>query len=212
MAPLIPKRSGDRSPDRSGAAFDLPLATAIELLRGDSITLDQIAQAARLDSIAEAAFRVSCDSPADWLRALLARHDPTARFAEALDQAQGEVAEDLLRSSIRAVLATAQTQRDWLALAALEAERYQGGTLNALVGALLPIANALLARLKATNALRPIPDWLIARALSSLLIGFVASESALPAGLQWAARLMPARMWADGLTDILLYGILEDKS
>ena len=201
-----------RLTDRSGAAYDLPLTAALELLRGDSLTLDRIGQVARLDSAADAEFRATCDSPGDWLHELLARHDPGAQFAEALRKVSGDFAEDLLRGAIRATIAIAQDQRTFLALAAIEAERYQGRTLDKLMGDLTPIATDLLDRLKATNALRPIPDWLIARVLASTLIGFIASESAIPAGLQWAARLMPARLWADGLTDILLYGILEDRN
>ena len=77
---------------------------------------------------------------------------------------------------------------------------------------MVPAINKLSDRLKETGAIRPIPEWLIVRVLSSALIGFVVTDSTMPQGLQFMARLMPARVWSDGLADVLLYGILEDKT
>ena len=48
--------------------------------------------------------------------------------------------------------------------------------------------------------------------LIAMLLGFVASEQAMPKLARVAMRLFPQRAWVDGVVDLMLYGVLEDSA
>ena len=194
-------------------SFALPLAVVLGLFRADpSLTLSNIAEAARLDGSASLTLSSRYHSPAEWLAALLEVYDPAPDFETAMATVTGEDAPDLLRDAMRQMITLTTRHMAYFELALIEADTYHGGSLNAFTRRMLPAANDLLQKIKETGQLRPLPDWLIARALVALLIGFVASERAMPANAQFAARLMPQRLWIDSLSDILLYGMIEDEA
>ena len=191
----------------------LSLEAALVLFRAEpTVTLAQVAHAVDLSGASEPEFSSRYPSTADWLAAFLKHHEPTSAFEAAIAAVKGDDAADLLRDAMRRMIELTSRHMAYFELALIEADVYHGNTLNTLTGRILPAANVLLQRVKETNQLRPLPDWLIARALIALLIGFVASERAMPSGVKFAARLMPQRMWVDSLTDILLYGLIEDDA
>lgn len=201
------------APEGADPALLVSLDSALTLFRAEpSVSLAQIGQAAQLDPGQTAAFLGQYSSPADWLAVRLQSADPTAEFESALLAVQGDDAAEQFRDAMRRMIALTSRHRAYFELALIEAESYQGGTLSALSGRLLPAAHTLLQQIKAGDELRPLPDWLIARAMLAMLIGFIASERAMPASAQFAARLMPQRLWIDSLTDILLYGLIEDDA
>ncbi len=181
---------------------------ALALFSGQSIvTLENVAHALQVDSAPLA------DRYADvgtWLTALLHARNPMTDFDAALHSVTGEAADELLRDAMRRLIDATQRNAAYFELALIEADRYQGGTLMAFGAGLLPGANAVFTRIKDTGQLRPLPDWMVVRALVSLFIGFIASERAMPQVVRTASRLLPQRAWIDGLTDIMLYGLLED--
>jgi hypothetical protein len=209
----IRKKSKKTEEGAADPSLAVPIEAVLTLFRADpSVTIAQIAQIARLQGAAELAFYDRYSAPAEWLAALLKAGDPTVEFENAVAAVEGEDAAEMLRDAMRRMIALTTSHMAYFELALIEADTYHGGTLNAFTGRLLPAANGLLQKIKETNQLRPLPDWMIARALVALLIGFVASERAMPASAQFAARLMPQRMWIDSLSDILLYGLIEDDA
>ncbi len=186
----------------------LPAESALVLFAGQpTVTLDSIARALNLDSTLLTARYADVGA---WLAALLRAQSPKADFDLALRAVSGETADELLRDAMRRLIGTAQRHSAYFELALIEADRYQGGTLATFAAGLLPQANGVFDRIKATGQLRPLPDWMIARAIVSLFIGFIASERAMPQVVRTASRLLPQRAWIDGITDIMLYGLLED--
>ena len=202
------KDDNDQSDSRQ--ALVLPPEIALELFVGQPVvTLDAIAQIAKIDlaTLSERYPAVSL-----WLAAVLHIYDPIAEFSTALQTVNGDAADELLRGAMRRLIETAQRHAAYFELALIEADRYQGSTLMGFGANLLPAANSLLTRIKDTGQLRPLPDWIVARALVSLFIGFIASERIMPQAVRMASRFLPQRAWIDGVTDILLYGLLEDEA
>ncbi|MHB8624964.1 MAG: hypothetical protein ACYDBJ_02625 [Aggregatilineales bacterium] len=206
------KKSKARSTNESESDPVLALSpgAALALFSGQPVvTLESVAQALQVDS---ALLSDRYSDVGTWLTALLRAHNPIADFNAALDSVTGEAADELLRDAMRRLIDAAQRNAAYFELALIEADRYQGGTLVAFGAGLLPGANVVFARIKNTGQLRPLPDWIVARALVSLFIGFIASERAMPQVVRTASRLLPQRAWIDGLTDIMLYGLLEDDA
>jgi AcrR family transcriptional regulator len=198
----------DLGEDRS--AFIVPPEAALALFVGQpAVTLDTISRAVQVDV---AILTERYPDVNAWLAAVLRAHDLMPDFINALDMVTGESADELLRDAMRQLVETAQRHASYLELALLEADRYQGNTLTSFGTNLLPAATRLFTRIKDTGALRPLPDWIVARALVSLFIGFLASERAMPQLVRTASRLLPQRAWIDGVTDIMLYGLLEDDA
>ena len=203
------KKTSPRSDHPTDATLALPAASALALFAGQpTVTLEAVARALGVERETLAA-RYS--DVGLWLAALLRAQSPNADFDSALRAVSGETADELLRDAMRRLIDTAQRHSAYFELALIEADRYQGGTLTRFAAGLLPPANAVFDRIKATGELRPLPDWMIARAIMALFIGFIASERAMPPVVQTASRLLPQRAWIDGITDILLYGLLEDE-
>jgi hypothetical protein len=118
----------------------------------------------------------------------------------------------LLRDAMRRLAAVAEAHADYFELAVIDAQVNNGTHLAALSARLLPKALAFLGRLKATGDLRPFSDLVFGRTLVSLLIGYALSERVMPQIARTALRLLPGRVWLDGMVDLLLYGALEDDA
>ncbi|HLY26990.1 MAG TPA: TetR/AcrR family transcriptional regulator [Aggregatilineales bacterium] len=146
------------------------------------------------------------------LAALLAAYSPLDDVLAALEQAEGDTAEDLIRSAFRAMVETAEKHDDFWELAALDMQATNGSYLTSLGTQVALKSRGLLERIKATGELRPVSDLILARTLVSLLIGFVLSERAVPRVARTALRFFPQRAWVDGAVDLILYGVLEDHA
>jgi hypothetical protein len=86
----------------------------------------------------------------------------------------------------------------------------QGAYLTALFEDLIGDAAGFVNYLSTLPGVRPIPTMILGRALASLLIGFLTSQQLAPESVQRALRLFPQKAWVEGLTDLILNGILEE--
>lgn len=144
------------------------------------------------------------------LNALLKSFSPLPDLEAALDTAQGESAEDLLRDAFHRLIKAAHKNQDFFDLALIDAQVSGGSFLNTLNMRLFPKANELLNRLKTAGGLRPISDLILGRAVVSMLMGYLLSERVTPQIARVAIKVIPEKAWLDGVIDILLYGIVED--
>lgn len=172
-------------------------------------TMDDIAQVAHinLDTL-----RAQFADKEAMLGALLKAYNPIDEFDEALSSVQDGRAEDMLRDVMRRMTEVAHKHDVYFELVLIDAQVNNGSALTGLSTRLVPKANALLQRMKATGELRPISDLIVARTLISLLMGYVVSERAMPPMARMALRLFPPRAWIDGMVDILIYGLVEDNA
>jgi AcrR family transcriptional regulator len=191
---------------------DSLLAAAREVIREmgySEANLEAVAARARMPL---AAVKAEFPDKARLLDTLLRANSPLSDLEAALDAVQGDTAEDLLRDAMRKVAAALQRHEDFFELAVIDAQVNNGAFLSSLSAELFPKANALLGRVKATKQTRPVMDMVFARTLIALLIGFIISDRAVPGVARTAMRLFPQRAWLDGMTDLLLYGVLEDDA
>lgn len=146
------------------------------------------------------------------LAALLSIYSPLPSLLEALDQVEGDSAEDIVRDAMRRTVKALQQNEQFFELAAIDLQVNNGNFLSGLSMHIMPKALELLERLKATGQLRPVADVILARTIVSLIMGFVLSDKAMPEVARMAMRLFPQRAWLDGASDLLLFGILEDDA
>lgn len=120
--------------------------------------------------------------------------------------------DEMLRNAMRQMIAAAHRHEAVLEPLMFEPDAAASGSLNAMSARLIPPAMGFLQRLKATGALRPVSDLILARTLLALFLGMIASERALPQSARMLMRMFPERVWIDGMVDLLLYGVLEDEA
>lgn len=198
-----------RSPQRG---VDALLAAAREVLREQgyaALTFSAVAvQARTTPESVEAAFGTRDRLFNDLLRA----YSPLPDLEAALDSVAGDSVDELLRDAMRRMVAAADKHADILELAVLDAQVNNGAFLASISAAIFPKAKALLNRIETLGGLRPVSDAVLGRAFVALWIGFIVSERALPGIARLIARLLPQKVWLDGMMDLLLYGVLEDDA
>ena len=172
-------------------------------------TLEQIAQEARQDI---GVVRAQFADKNSLFAALLNQYSPLQDMENALDNIEGETADEVLRDAMRRIIRAIASNKEFIELAALDVQANNGAFLASLSTKLFPRAAALLERLKATGQLRPVSDIILSRTLAAMLMGFVVSEQAMPQVARMAMRMLPQRAWIDGMVDLMLYGILEDDA
>jgi hypothetical protein len=133
-------------------------------------------------------------------------------FEQALRAVPDGPADEMLREAMRQMIVVAHRHEDTLEQLFIDPAANTSMAMGSLTGRLLDPAMALLARLKATDELRPVADMILARTFLALFLGMVASERAVPQVARIAMRIFPERVWVDGMVDLLLYGVLEDKA
>lgn len=146
------------------------------------------------------------------VNALLRAYSPIPALREALAQAEGEDAAELLRDAMRRLVNVARQHEVYLELVAFDAQERGGDALAQLGAGILGPAGEFLDRLKATGQLRPVSDAILGRMLAAFLVGYLVSERIAPGAARFAMRLFPQRVWLDGMVDLLLYGVLEDDA
>ncbi|MCC7205733.1 MAG: hypothetical protein IT323_00410 [Anaerolineae bacterium] len=144
------------------------------------------------------------------LNALRRAYSPMPAVREALAQAAGDDAADLLRDAMRRLVNVARQHETYFELVAFDAQERGSDGLAQLGADILGPAGEFLDRLKATGQLRPVSDAILGRMLAAFLIGYLVSERIAPGAARFAMRLFPQRVWLDGMVDLLLYGVLED--
>lgn len=142
--------------------------------------------------------------------AVMDANSPLNDLRAALTDGVGDSAEDILRETAHRMIGAAEKHAAFFELAMVNPKFNHGTVLLNLSARLVPDALSLLRRLKRTGQLRPVSDMILARTLISMVIGFVASERAMPQVGRMAMRLIPQRGWLDGMIDLMLYGLLED--
>jgi len=191
---------------------DAVLAAALDVFRKEGYgcaTIEQIARQAGVDPVS---IKADYADKSSLFNALLAAHSPLGDLEAALDAVEGTTAEDILRDVMRRVIKILQKDPVFLDLAAMDVQMNNAAFMTAMSVRLLPKATSIFARLKSTGELRPVSDPILIRTMMAMVMGFVLSEEAMPPIAKVALKLFPQRAWVDGMTDLLLYGMLEDKA
>ncbi len=129
-----------------------------------------------------------------------------------LDKVEGESADEILRDLVQRLVAAISADRAFLDLAAMDVQFNNGANLGNLGLQFIPKMLGLRQRLKQTGQLRPVSDFILARTLVAMVIGFVLSEQMVPQIGRLAMKVLPQRGWVDGMVDLMLYGVLEDDA
>jgi AcrR family transcriptional regulator len=172
-------------------------------------TLEQVALQASVDL---ASVQAQFADTGSLFSALLAKHSPINDLEAAIDAVEGDTADEILRDAMRRLVKALDENRAFLDLAAIDVHANNGAFLGSLGLQLLPKMLVLRGRLKKTGQLRPVSDFILARTLVAMLMGFVLSEQVVPQIARTAMRFLPQRGWIDGMVDLLLYGVLEDDA
>lgn len=197
------------SPAIEDAAADL-LSIAFRLFVEQgyaAVTLDQVAAGA---GVAVSALNRQYRDKATLLTAALKANAPIEPLKAVLLDASAPDAETLVRDATHAMVKAVSEHQGYFDLAVIDNQLNNGSALQALTMALLPAALSFLNKVTATKQLRPMPTPVLARTFIAMLIGFIASERAMPAMVEVLMRAFPRKGWLDAMVDLLLYGILED--
>ncbi|MBX3065045.1 MAG: TetR/AcrR family transcriptional regulator [Anaerolineae bacterium] len=173
------------------------------------VTMKQIAAKAG-SSVAEIQQQYA-DKP-QLLTAALRANAPQQQIRDAVASIEGDNAEAILRDATQRMVKVVQQHLKFFELASLDMQLNGSNVLASLLPSLLPDLMKLLERLKATDELRPVPPPLLARMFVAVLIGYIITEQTMPQIVQVAMKFFPQKAWLDGMTDLLLYGVLEDHT
>lgn len=132
-------------------------------------------------------------------------------FEAALKAVPDAAADEMLRDAMRRLVDVSHRHESVLERLMLDPQFSNSSAMLLMTTRLLSSANELLSRVKATGQLRPLSDMIVARTLIAFLMGFIASERAMPQLARVAMRLFPQRAWIDGMTDVMIFGLLEDE-
>ena len=143
------------------------------------------------------------------LEALLQQYDPSDRIRVALNTLHSNNAEELVREAVRELIAIFNEHVRFANLVMIDIQVNDGMYISSLFSSLASEAAGFINRLSNMPDTRPISSVMLGRAFASILIGFVATQQMAPQGAQFAMRIFPEKAWVDGITDIFLYGILE---
>lgn len=144
------------------------------------------------------------------LQALLQQHDPRQKISRALSQLRGDNAEEAMRGAIEQLLIIFDEHDEFASLLLMDAYINNGQYLEAMLADLASESASFINRLSTMPGIRPISTVMLGRMLSSVLIGFIATQQLAPTDTRFAMRIFPRKAWVDGLSDMLLHGILED--
>ncbi len=172
-------------------------------------SLEQVAQSGGVDL---ASLEALYPDKGSLFAALMEKYSPVNDLHVALDQVQGETADEILRDLVQRLVAVIAANRAFLDLAAIDVQANNGGNLGNLSLQFVPKILALRQRLKQTGQLRPVSDFILGRTLVAMVIGFALSEQMVPQLARVAMHLLPQRGWVDGMVDLMLYGFLEDDA
>ncbi len=171
----------------------------------------RLADIAHESGVGLPAVQMHFPTTAALLNALLQRRDPRADLRHALQQLSGATPEDMLRDAVERILQIMELNGQFVGLALMDTQVNQGQYLTNMFQDLTTDAANFMNRLSTMAGVRPISTMMLGRALAAMLIGFMATQQLAPPHAQFALRVFPQKAWVDGMTDILLHGILESR-
>lgn len=146
------------------------------------------------------------------LKALLTYYTPKSELQIALSQIRTDTGAGMVRDAMRRTLNILNDTPEFLDLAMIDVQVNGGSYISKLFGALTSEGVSFITRLSAMPNMRPVSSIMLGRAFVSLIIGFAMSERMAPEGAQFAMRVVPEEAWIDGMSDILLYGIMHENA
>ena len=186
------------------------LAAAKRLFLSQGFTATPMRQIAREVDITPGAIYNHYSSKDELFTAVLQNVAPYDELLALWDKMEADSAEDLVRQMFQVILAFVTDHQDYLQLALIDAQERDGVALATFLPEVLPRGQRWYQRLEALDAeagqlrLRDIPFLVFARAMISLLAGFLLTWQVVdrlpqPDGIDWA----------ETLADVFLHGVLR---
>jgi AcrR family transcriptional regulator len=146
----------------------------------------------------------------DIFAAVLDHYHPYHVILPALEQAEGDTMEGLLRTTATRLQAAVSDQADRLMpLVFIELVEFQGRHLTSLADKIVPIILEYLQRfVERSGDLRPIPMLVIQRAFISFMVGHFFTEYILRNSSLFVPQ--PQIDWFGGTLDVYLRGVLRE--
>lgn len=143
------------------------------------------------------------------LLGLLKYRDPREDFRQALRQLHGATPEEIIRNAIEGLIIVSDQHQAFTRLLMMEVYANNGDYMTEFLQDLMGDAASFINRLSTMSGVRPISTIMMGRALAALLTGFMTTQQLAPPEAQFALKIFPQKAWVDGMTDILLHGILD---
>jgi AcrR family transcriptional regulator len=145
-------------------------------------------------------------SKEDILAAVMVERNPYRDIVPALEAAQGETAEELVRNAAAGMLAALENRPDDLQLMFIEIVEFKGQHFPQLFESLFPQMIGFVQKLVQVNGgLRPIPPPTLLRAFVGFFFAYFMTEWLM--GDQFASELREGAF--DDFVNIYLHGILK---
>lgn len=150
--------------------------------------------------------------------ALLEEAVPLAEVTALLENLEADSAGTLLEKAFRGLVAIFEAHEDYVRLALIDAQERHGATLARLLLHFFPLMMGFVQRLQALDGgqwcLRPLPPHLIARALGSMLAGYMLTERVARQERTVVSQVeaLPQADWESGLLDVLMRGLFREQA
>lgn len=190
------------------------LAAAKRLFLSQGFTATPMRQIAREVGVTPAAIYNHYPGKDQLFTAVLQDAAPYDELFALFSQIEADSAEELVRRTFRAALASVAEHQDYLQLALIDAQERAGAALAAFLPQMLPRGQLLHRRLVALDAarrygharLRDVPFPVFTRALISLMAGFLLTERVVKPD---RAPQFDDIDWPEALADLFLHGVLK---
>lgn len=172
-------------------------------------SMRQIAQ--RAGGIAVGGIYNHFSSKQDILHQLIAMQSPAPSLVAAIEEAQGETGPDMLADALKRLSAIAVEHIDFIQLAYIDLQRFDGAAMTDMMGELLPAVMRFAGRVADAGGLRPdLNPFVMMRVLSALMIGYALTERLGFSQGQPRVDIVPdipRDRWISALADVYLYGV-----
>ena len=192
----------------------LDAAQALFLEQGyNGTSLRQIAQ--RAGGIAVSGIYNHFESKEDIFRALLESCSPYPTVIEVLESVEGDSGPALLRAAFERLYPVVTSHLDFIQLALIDYQEFEGATIRELVGGVIPYLLAFVQQLQTTGGLRDnLHPLVILRAFVCLFIGYTLTEQL---GFKDGEPAIPSLPFLEGMSwqsvmlDVLLRGVADGE-
>lgn len=193
-------------------ADPLILEAAEKLFLTEGYSSVVLADVATESGVALPAILVYFPDTAALLQALLDKHSPRREiFLIIRSLRSADSPEKLIRDALEKFINLFYHHQRFVELALIDLQVNEGDYLSKLFAELAAEAAGFINRLSTLRGTRPVSPIILGRAFASLLFGFMATQAFAPPAARHAMRVYPTKAWVDGLADIFLYGIVEQK-
>lgn len=152
-------------------------------------------------------------SKEDILRRLVAARSPFPKIRATLEEAEGTSGPELLANALRRIVAIAVDNIDFIQLAYIDIQQFDGAAMLEVMGDVLPTALAFGQRVIEAGGLRPdVSAYTVMRTFASLMIGFALTERIAFTEGQPRLDILPdmgREAWLDALADVYLHGVAQ---